>query len=106
MSVNASEGTQVRFACQTSFSPADVTLVVVPMLPPNTTIQELTSSSSSLPEGPGGYERAISFIATAAVNETLIECRATNKTNGDHTEIGTPALLLVQGKGSLRTKLT
>ena len=91
-SVNASEGTEVRFACETSFSQTDVTLVVVPMFPPNTTLQEHTSSLFNLPEG--GHERAISFIAIAALNETMIECRATNE---DHTEVGPPALLLVQG---------
>ena len=99
-SVNASEGTQVRFACQTSFSQDDVTLAFASMLPPNTSLQGLTSSFSGLPDG--GHERSISFIATAALNETMIVCHATNKTNEDHTEVGVPALLLVQGKYVLR----
>ena len=100
-SMNASEGTRVEFACQTTFSQFDVTLVVFIMLPPNTTLQEPTNSLFLLPGG--GHERARSFIATAALNETMIECRAINR---NHTEVGPPALLLVQGKGSLRIKLT
>ena len=96
-SVNASEGTEVRFACQTSFSQTDVTLDVIPVPSPN----DQTISLFDLPGG--GQEIATSFIATAALNETMIECRATNE---EHTEVGPPALLLVQGKGSLRIKLT
>ena len=90
-SVNASEGTQVRFACQTTFSQDDVTLNFVPIPPPNATLQEQTSSLFNID---GGHGIAISFIATAALNETMIVCHATN---GDHTEEGPPASLLVQG---------
>ena len=104
MSVNASEGTSVEFTCQTTFSQTDVMLAVVIMLPPNTTLQDPKSALFLLPEG--GHERIRSFIATAALNETMIECLATNKTNENHTEVGPSALLLVQGKGVLRTKLT
>ena len=90
-SVNVSEGTEVRFACQTSFSEEDVTLDVIPVPSPN----HQTISHSPLPEN--GQEISTTFIATAALNETMIQCRATNNTNGDHTEKGPPALLLVQG---------
>ena len=95
-SVNASEGTQVDFTCQTSFNQSAVTLNIVPILPSNAMLQDLMSSVFKLDEG--GYETGISFIATASVNEAMFACRATNDTNEDHTEVGPPALLLVQGK--------
>ena len=101
--MNASEDTQVGFACQSSFSQADVQLVVVPLLPPNAMLQGPLLSVKGLPGG--GHEKAISFTATTSVNETMIECRATDKTNETHTEVGPPALLLVQGKGLLRKTL-
>ena len=94
-SLNVSEDTQVNFTCQTSFSRDDVALVIVP-IPFNAMLQDHISSLFDLDEG--GHETGISFIATASVNETMFECRATNNTNGEHTEVGPPALLLVQGK--------
>ena len=103
MSVNASEGTQVRFACETSFSEADVMLAFGFDLPPN---EALLPASSFFEVGEKGHGRSVSFIATAALNESLITCHATNKTDGNHIEVGAPALLLVQGKGVLKTKLT
>ena len=104
-SVNASEGTQVNFACQTPFNQTAVTLVIVPMLPSNTMLQDLMSSVFKLDEG--GHEAGISFTATVSINETVFACLAiyTNNTNGDHTEVGPPALLLVQGKCACTGKI-
>ena len=97
-SMNASEGTQVRFTCQTWFSQDDVTLAIsVSPTPPNQ-----INSRENLPDG--GVEAAISFAATSSANGTMIRCFAANTTNQDHTEISSPALLLVQGKGLLEAK--
>ena len=101
-SVNASEGMQVRFACQTLFSQDDVSLSIVPTLPPNATLQGQSISLLNLPDG--GHEIAMSFTATASVNETIIKCRAFSDSviKGVSIQTGARAKLLVQGKGSLR----
>ena len=73
------------------------TLIVLIVPPPNISLPEHTSSAFPLDDG--GLVRAISFTATAVLNETTIGCRATKE---DLTEVSPPALLLVQGKGVLR----